>query len=103
MLCQEQGYPEGVSSVTVYAAGGFCNVENHGGNTPEQVLGSVADAMAKHVADFATQANYVAWAIRRSGVGVVTRVIGADARAGPVTEAASSSVAAGTPASRGTL
>jgi len=47
-LCQEQGYAAGVSSVTVYAAGGFCNVENHGGNTPEQVLGSVADAMANY-------------------------------------------------------
>jgi hypothetical protein len=47
-LCQEQGYPAGASSVTVYAAGGFCNVENHGGNTPEQVLGSVADAMANY-------------------------------------------------------
>ena len=47
-LCQEQGYPAGTSSVTVYAAGGFCNVENHGGNTPEQVLGSVADAMANY-------------------------------------------------------
>jgi hypothetical protein len=47
-LCQEQGYAPGVSSVTVYAAGGFCNVENHGGNTPEQVLGSVADAMANY-------------------------------------------------------
>src|SRR5690242_17529793 len=46
LLCQEQGYPEGVSSVTVFAGGGFCNVENHGGNTPEQILGSVADAMA---------------------------------------------------------
>ena len=46
LLCREQGYPEGVSSVTVFAGGGFCNVENHGGNTPEQVLGSVADAMA---------------------------------------------------------
>ena len=48
LLCQEQGYAPGVSSVTVYAAGGFCNVENHGGNTPEQVLGSVADAMANY-------------------------------------------------------
>ncbi len=46
LLCQAQDYPEGVSSVTVFAGGGFCNVENHGGNTPEQVLGSVADAMA---------------------------------------------------------
>src|SRR4051812_42873116 len=47
-LCREQGYAPGVSSVTAYAAGGFCNVENHGGNTPEQVLGSVADAMANY-------------------------------------------------------
>lgn len=46
LLCQTQDYPEGVSSVTVFAGGGFCNVENHGGNTPEQVLGAVADAMA---------------------------------------------------------
>jgi hypothetical protein len=37
-----------VSSVTVFAGGGFCNVENHGGNTPEQILGSVADAMANY-------------------------------------------------------
>jgi len=46
LLCQAQDYPEGVSSVTVFAGGGFCNVENHGGNTPEQILASVADAMA---------------------------------------------------------
>jgi hypothetical protein len=46
LLCQTQGYPEGVSSVTVFAGGGFFNVENHGGNTPEHVLGSIADAMA---------------------------------------------------------
>ena len=46
LLCQAQGYPAGTSSVTVFAGGGYCNVENHGGNTPEQVLGSVADAMA---------------------------------------------------------
>ncbi len=46
LLCQAQDYPEGVSSVTVFAGGGFCNVENHGGNTPEQILDSVADAMA---------------------------------------------------------
>ena len=46
LLCEMQGYPQGVSSVTVFAGGGFCNVENHGGNTPQQVLGSVADAMA---------------------------------------------------------
>jgi hypothetical protein len=48
LLCEAQGYAKGVSSVTCYAAGGFCNVENHGGNTPEQILGSVADAMANY-------------------------------------------------------
>src|SRR5215470_7171163 len=48
LLCQAQGYDNGVSSVTVFAGGGFCNVENHGGNTPEQILGSVADAMANY-------------------------------------------------------
>ena len=48
LLCQAQGYGNGVSSVTVFASGGFCNVENHGGNTPEQILGSVADAMANY-------------------------------------------------------
>jgi len=48
LLCEAQGYPKGVSSVTVFAAGGFCNVENHGGNTPEQVLSSIADAMANY-------------------------------------------------------
>jgi hypothetical protein len=48
LLCEAQGYPADTSSVTAYAGGGFCNVENHGGNTPEQVLGSVADAMANY-------------------------------------------------------
>ena len=48
LLCETQGYPPGVSSVTVFAGGGFCNVENHGGNTPEHILGSVADAMANY-------------------------------------------------------
>ena len=48
LLVEDQNYPEGVSSVTVFAGGGFCNVENHGGNTPEQVLGSIADAMANY-------------------------------------------------------
>ena len=48
LLCDAQGYATGTSSVTVFAGGGFCNVENHGGNTPEQVLGSVADAMANY-------------------------------------------------------
>ncbi len=48
LLCEEQGYPEGVSSVTVFAGGGFCNIENHGGNTPEHILATVADAMANY-------------------------------------------------------
>jgi len=48
LLCETQGYGGGGSSVTVFAAGGFCNVENHGGNTPEQILSSVADAMANY-------------------------------------------------------
>ncbi|MEZ5856792.1 MAG: hypothetical protein R3D67_19355 [Hyphomicrobiaceae bacterium] len=48
LLCEQQGYPAGVSSVTVFAGGGFCNIENHGGHTPEQVLGSVADSMANY-------------------------------------------------------
>ena len=48
LLCEEQDNPEGVSSVTVFAGGGFCNVENHGGNTPEQILGTFADAMANY-------------------------------------------------------
>lgn len=48
LLCEAQGYAKGTSSVTAYAGGGFCNVENHGGNTPEQILGSVADAMANY-------------------------------------------------------
>jgi hypothetical protein len=48
LLVEDQGYPPGVSAVTVFAGGGFCNVENHGGNTPEQVLGSIADAMANY-------------------------------------------------------
>ena len=48
LLCETQGYAKSVSSVTAFAGGGFCNVENHGGNTPEQILGSVADAMANY-------------------------------------------------------
>ena len=46
LLSEDQGYPEGVSSVTVFAGGGFCNIENHGGGSPEQVLDTVADTMA---------------------------------------------------------
>jgi hypothetical protein len=48
LLCETQDYPAGVSSVTAFAGGGFFNIENHGGNTPEQILGSVADAMANY-------------------------------------------------------
>ena len=48
LLVEDLDYPPGVSGVTVFAGGGFCNVENHGGNTPEQVLGSIADAMANY-------------------------------------------------------
>ena len=45
-LNEELGYPGEVSSVTVFAGAGLCNVENHRGNTPEQVLDCFADAMA---------------------------------------------------------
>ena len=47
-LCEELGYPEGVSSVTVFAGAGFLNVENHGGNTAEAILETMADAMANY-------------------------------------------------------
>ena len=47
-LHEELGYPDGVSSVTVYAGSGFVNVENHGGNTPQAVLETIADAMANY-------------------------------------------------------
>ena len=45
-LNEELGYPKEVSSVTVFAGAGLCNVENHRGNAPEQVLDCFADAMA---------------------------------------------------------
>ena len=45
-LNEELGYGEDISSVTVFAGAGFCNVENHGGNTPEAILDCVADSMA---------------------------------------------------------
>ncbi len=45
-LNEELGYPKEVSSVTVFAGAGFCNVENHRGNRPEQVLDCFADSMA---------------------------------------------------------
>ena len=47
-LCEEFDFPEGVSSVTVFAGAGFCNVENHGGNTPEAILDTLANAMANY-------------------------------------------------------
>lgn len=45
-LNQELGYAAEISSVTVFAGGGFVNVENHGGQTAEAVLETIADAMA---------------------------------------------------------
>ena len=45
-LAEELGYPDGVSSVTVFAGGGFVNIENHGGATPEAILSTIADAMS---------------------------------------------------------
>ena len=45
-LHEDLGYGADISSVTVLAGAGFCNVENHGGNTPESILDSVADSMA---------------------------------------------------------
>ena len=42
----ELGFGDDISSVTVFAGAGFCNVENHGGNTPEAILDCVADSMA---------------------------------------------------------
>ena len=47
-LHEDLGYPDGVSSVTVYAGSGFVNVENHGGNSPEAVLDTIADSMANY-------------------------------------------------------
>ena len=44
----ELGYPRDVSSVTVFAGAGFCNVENHGGNSPEAILDTLADTMASY-------------------------------------------------------
>ena len=42
----ELGYPADVSTVTVYAGGGFQNIENHGAHDPEGILLCVADSMA---------------------------------------------------------
>ena len=45
-LNEEMDYGKDISSVTVFAGAGFCNVENHGGNSPEAILDTVADSMA---------------------------------------------------------
>ncbi|MFT5450311.1 MAG: hypothetical protein ACI9DC_005517 [Gammaproteobacteria bacterium] len=48
LVVDDLNYPPGVSSVTVFAGGGFFNIENHGRNTPQQILDSIADAMANY-------------------------------------------------------
>ena len=45
-LNEDLDYPEGVSSVTVFASAGFFNVENHGGNSPKSILETVASSMS---------------------------------------------------------
>ena len=45
-LHEEFGFGPDISSVTVFAGAGFCNVENHGGNSPEAILDCMADSMA---------------------------------------------------------
>lgn len=45
-LNEELGFGKDISCVTVYAGAGFCNVENHGGSTPEAILTCVSDSMA---------------------------------------------------------
>ena len=45
-LNEEMGYGKDISTVTVFAGAGFCNVENHGGNSPESILETMADSMA---------------------------------------------------------
>jgi len=47
-LHEELGYGPDISSVTVYAGAGFFNIENHGGNTPEAILTTIADAMSNY-------------------------------------------------------
>ena len=44
----ELGYSREVSTVTVFAGAGFCNIENHGGNTSEAILDCIADTMASY-------------------------------------------------------
>lgn len=45
-LNEELGYGADISCVVTFAGAGFCNVENHGADTPEGILLSVADSMA---------------------------------------------------------
>lgn len=45
-LNEELGYGPDISCVVTFAGAGFCNVENHGANTAEGILLSVADSMA---------------------------------------------------------
>jgi hypothetical protein len=47
-LHEELGYGPDISSVTVYAGAGFCNIENHGGGSPESLLLTIADSMANY-------------------------------------------------------
>lgn len=42
----ELGYAPEVSTVTVFAGSSFISCENHGANTPEAILATIADAMA---------------------------------------------------------
>lgn len=47
-LHEEQGFGPDISSVTVYAGAGFCNIENHGGGSAESLLLTIADSMANY-------------------------------------------------------
>ena len=48
-LNEEAGLPREISTVTVFAGAGFCNVENHGGDTPEAILDCIADVASAWV------------------------------------------------------
>ena len=45
-LNEELGYGPDISCVVTFAGAGFCNVENHGANSAEGILTSIADSMA---------------------------------------------------------
>ena len=47
-LHEELGYGPDISSVTVYAGSGFCNIENHGGGSVESLLVTIADTMSNY-------------------------------------------------------